>query len=642
MFGDYSTHARRRFLKLSEKKFKMGLRGQYSLRRIALEVQRAFDLEKPPSAATIKRDWEIIAKDNLPDLEYSEEAKRLLDPDNFPEWRSTMFRAPQNKEYLTPKHQLAWFHLVRALALKESPPEWVVEYLELDEYLPDIDLMEWVENPDQMLSLFLLAPPRHGKSDLAAHVIIWLICRNPDIRILWTAGKLGISELTTSFVKAELEANEKLIEAYGPFQNEGDWSNSSFTVATRKTRMRTPTLVAVGKGTTILSLDADIIFCDDLFDLGASLSPAQVSKDVTWVKSQLMTRREPWTPLFGIGSHQPSPTGDAYQKMDSEKDNEIHFVKQRAHDYRKCKPLEDGMVPADQHGDWCLLWAEMRTWNYLEQFRKSLGDITFEVCYNQDSRQSVLEYFRESVIRHEYPQPIVDTETGRYLPLDLSSVRAGVLDRHRGFGVPARMCCGTSALRTAIGFDPAAGENKGTSESALVVLQSCVHCRRRYVIDYWHKRQSPEKHPDTIAGFAGLYKPHRVRIEINAYQKALARDPRLKEASVAGGWIIDESFTGADKVDPTLGIPLLSRHMEQGRFSVPYETIQDKQKAEDLLGQLVRYPGEPNDIVMALWLADRSLQKMFDDITTVVPQFMEGLPEYLKDQAVWFDLSSME
>jgi hypothetical protein len=208
----------------------MGKKGQWSLRRIGLAVQEHFDLEKPPVNATIKNDLHAIDTD--PDRgEYSDEAERLLEPDNFPEWRSTMFRAPGNKEYQTPEHQLAWFYLVRTLALKEVPPAWVIEYLGLTEALAGIDLKEWVADPEQMLTIFLLAPPRHGKSDLAAHVIIWLICRNPDIRILWCGGKLDISKLTVKFVKLELEANEKLIELYGPFENEGSWSESSFVVA---------------------------------------------------------------------------------------------------------------------------------------------------------------------------------------------------------------------------------------------------------------------------------------------------------------------------------------------------------------------------------------------------------------------------
>jgi len=574
---------------------------------------------------------------------YTDEAEELLKPDNFAEWRSTLFRAPRNKPYLTPKHQLAWFYLVRTLALKEVPPAWVIEYLGLTEALNGVDLKEWVKDPEQMLTIFLLAPPRHGKSDLAAHVIIWLICRNPDIRILWCGGKLDISKLTVKFVKLELEANEKLIEMYGPFENEGSWSENSFVVATRTTRMRSATLTAIGKGVTILSLDADFIFGDDMFDLKASLSPTQVGNDILWVKSQLMTRREPWTPMLGIGSHQPSPTGDAYQAMDDDHDNDIFFIKQKAHEYENCLPLEDEMEEADRHGEHCLLWAEMRTFAYLDQFKRSLGDITYEVCYNQDASQSTLQYFRPEVIRYAYPQPVTSPDTGLYLDFNHYEERSGVLDTKRSFGYPVAQCCGSpSNLYRVLGFDPAAGSRSGTSESALVVLQGCKVCERRYVLDYWHKRQSPEQHPDTIALYAATHKVHRVRIEINAYQKALARDPRLKKASLDHRFIIDEWFTTDKKWDPGMGIPLLSRHMEQGRFSVPYMLPQDKQKAEAMLTQLVRYPAEPNDVVMALWLADLSLVSLMDADRFKAPtQLDQNVPQHILDQQVTINLDKL-
>ena len=632
---DYSTGNRRRFIAQNAKRFGLGTNKQWSLKRIAMAVGEAFD-RKPPSAATIKNDLHLFENEGQEQFEYSEEAKRLLEPDNFAEWRETMFRAPGNKPYLTPKHQLAWFNLIRVLALKEAPPKWIIDYLKLEEALPeDIDLFEWVENPDTMLSLFLLAPPRHGKSDLAAHVIIWLICRNPDIRILWCGGKSDISSLTTAFVKAELESNEKLIEYYGPFENDGNWSDTEFVVATRKTRMRSPTLKAISKGTTILSLDADFIFVDDIFDQKSSESPTQVQKDVRWVKSQLMTRREPWTPLFGIGSHQPVPQGDAYTYMDNEHDNEIYFVKQKVHEYEKCLPREEGMTEADRHGSHCMLWPEVRNFAYLESFRKSLGDVHFEVCYNQDDKQAKLEYFREKVVRGEYPYPIQDPETGLWREFDHYEQKPGVLDRRRQFTFLVKTCCAGAPLRTVIGFDPAASKAKTASESALVVLQGCTKCKRRYLVDYWHQRQSPEKHPGTIERYAQLYRPDRVRIEINAYQLALARDKELNRAAKEVPFIIDEWHTGDKKWDTDMGIPLLSRHMEQGRFSVPYELPQDRDKGEALLAQLVRYPSEPNDLVMALWLADLSLQKQLDAYSVVsTGQWDRRAPAYLRKQQV--------
>jgi len=173
-------------------------------------------------------------------------------------------------------------------------------------------------------------------------------------------------------------------------------------------------------------------------------------------------------------------------------------------------------------------------------------------------------------------------------------------------------------------------------------MQGCKVCKRRYILDLWHKRQSPEKHPDVIAKYAAMHEVSRVRIEINAYQKALARDPRLTDASKEYRFIIDEWFTTDKKWDPGMGIPLLSRHMEEGRFSVPYMLPQDKQKAEALLTQLVRYPNEPNDIIMALWLADLSLIGLFDQDRFIAPKQLDpNAPQHILDQQVTINLDAI-
>ena len=337
----YSTSYRRSYVAQNLKgKYDYGNKDGYSLRDIAYDVKVAFSLEKAPSPSTIRNDIRITNEDKDKNkFGYSDEANRLLEPKNFPEWRRLAFKAPGGKKYETPPHQLAWFNLIVALALKVPLADWVIDYLDIEK----LDVNDWATDQKRLMSVFLLAPPRHGKSDLLMHTMTWLMMRNPDVRIIWCGGKLEISELTTSWIKTELEINEFLIANYGPFEMEGDWSNRQFTIATRKTRMRMPTMMAVGKNTTILSLDADFIVVDDFVDLRASESPTQTAKDVRWLTSQLYSRREPWTPLFGIGSHQPSPIGDAYSSLDKHDDNEIKFIKMRAHDYKLCHTLEDGM-----------------------------------------------------------------------------------------------------------------------------------------------------------------------------------------------------------------------------------------------------------------------------------------------------------
>lgn len=642
----YSASQRRAYIQSKLHLYRPDDKKGYSLRDIALDIARHFNLQRPDgtirpvSATTIKKDLAWLEETDPSEREITLDAQELLKPENFPQWRAEHFVAPMtNEPYETPEHQLAWFHLFASLVLKEAPPDWVVKYFDIE----DMDLGSWAKLQDRLITLFILAPPRHGKSDLFGHACIWAICRNPNVRIIWCGGTLPISELTTSFVKNELELNEKLIANYGPFQSKSDWSNNAFTVATRSLRMRAPTMVAIGKGSGVLSRDADIIIMDDYVDLRASESPTQVGKDVRWAKSQLFTRREPWTPVLGIGSHQPSPTGDAYTEMAVDKNSNVHFIEMKAHDYTRCKPAVDGEDPALRHGEWCILWNSLRPWWYLESMRDDLGDLLYEVCYNQDISKGKINYFREKVLRAEYQTPVYDTELRRFRDPDLTRVGPGVLDYNRSWGqVPA--CCGDRGnVVLTLGFDPAAGETRGSSESALSVRGGCRRCGRRYLIATWADRVSPETHPDTILRFTAEHVPQRVRVEANAYQKALAKDKRLVDAQSDYGFILDDPhFTGDNKRDPLLGIPVLSRQMEAGKLSIPYQLPQDRIIAEDLIRQYLRWPQEPNDRIMADWLAELSLAALMEELSYAVPSFFGSrgdVPEHLLEQTITIDMS---
>ena len=69
--------------------------------------------------------------------------------------------------------------------------------------------MNTIENGGQRM---ILSPPRHGKTDLLIHFVIWLICKNPNIRILWVGGNEDIAKNAMGSVIDQLEFNELLIE----------------------------------------------------------------------------------------------------------------------------------------------------------------------------------------------------------------------------------------------------------------------------------------------------------------------------------------------------------------------------------------------------------------------------------------------
>jgi hypothetical protein len=85
--------------------------------------------------------------------------------------------------------------------------------------------------------------------------------------------------------------------------------------------------------------------------------------------------------------------------------------------------------------------------------------------------------------------------------------------------------------------------------------------------------------------------------------------------------------------------------MKAGKWSVPYKTDMDREIAEYVLRQLVRWPKRPNDLVMAMWLMDLSLAQMVEDAQWNIPEYGENwanLPEHLKEQVYEVDTSEFD
>ena len=103
----------------------------------------------------------------------------------------------------------------------------------------------------------ILSPPRHGKTELLIHFVVWLICTNPNIRIMWVGGNEDIAKNSVSSIMDTLDNNDKLKEAYcgpgGSFKPANrtgkSWSQNQFSVATRTIPgIKSPTMIGIGRG----------------------------------------------------------------------------------------------------------------------------------------------------------------------------------------------------------------------------------------------------------------------------------------------------------------------------------------------------------------------------------------------------------
>ena len=137
-----------------------------------------------------------------------------------------------------------------------------------------------------------------------------------------------------------------------------------------------------------------------------------------------------------------------------------------------------------------------------------------------------------------------------------------------------------------------------------------------------------------------------VRVETNAYQKALARDDTLREAARELHFTIDEWMTDDRKNSPEFGIPNLARYMRDGKFSVPAKTRQDRDYYRELERSLIRYPLKPNDLPMAIWLAAGMMWQVWDMYADLAPIYMPGrenrVPAYMVENRQTVDLRTIK
>lgn len=112
-----------------------------------------------------------------------------------------------------------------------------------------------------------------------------------------------------------------------------------------------------------------------------------------------------------------------------------------------------------------------------------------------------------------------------------------------------------------------------------------------------------------IGQWSARYRPTRWIIEINNFQRGLARDHRLNELAERWGFSIVSHTTGRNKHDPVLGVRQLGASFSAGEVSIPWKGVDTQDRMRPLCRQLVRWvPSKSGvdleqDLVVCLWFA---------------------------------------
>lgn len=551
------------------------LKGEMSAREVAdlyqispAQVSRmyaAFIEDK--ELETQREDW-TVPKDAIKSLE------------NFKKFRDRYFKTETGKKYETPDFQAKW---VKSIA----------------------------RNIDDGGNLMILSPPRHGKTELLIHFAIWQICKNPNVRIMWVGGNEDIAKNAVGSVLDHLDSNDKLIEefcgpgaSFRPKSRSGkNWSQTAFSVATRNvTGIKSPTMVAVGKGGKILSRDCDLIIADDIEDFGSTAQPSGRAATKRWWTTTLSSRVEAHTSVVVIGSRQHSD--DLYNSL--LENNAWETIVEQAHS-------DDCEIPEtdiDEHKD-CMLWEGKRDYKWLNTQKESSattgGVHVFEMVYLNRANPKGASIFSPEAITKCYDET-----------LDIGDV--------------------TESAYLVAGLDPAA---TGYQAAFLWAIYDDSPLRLQMIDLENNKGGGIKEALRVMKEWEQMYGCYHWVIEENAFQRAIRQDRELKEYCATAGIIHEGHQTQSkNKWDSKYGVTAMTSLFTEKNIILPYKSTEAKVKSDMYKKQLSFFAskgrGYKSDIVMASWFPMKVIRRLqnarFDDMMVEYRPSFSGL-----DMASWND-----
>lgn len=353
----------------------------------------------------------------------------------------------------------------------------------------------------------VLAPRGIGKSTALTIVrCIYEVLENPDIRVLIVSNTQLQAEIFLREIKQHLESNEKLIEIFG-YQVGSKWDSKEINVKNRKSFAKESNVSCCGVGGAIIGRHYDLILGDDLVDEENSRTELQRERFRIWFYKALDPTLEPDGRIFIHGTrYYPS-------------DHYGYLIKHDDYAYRVWPALKEinGVVGT--------LWPEKMSISWLNKKKKSMGSAIFSTQYQNDVSLMEGKIFNYS-----------DFQFYKILP---------------------------EGLKIFQGVDLAISE-KETADYFVVCTIGKDQYNNIFIIDIYEKRLSFPKQTKMIEQKFNQFKPMRVFIEANNYQKSQTQqilattDVRAKPVltikdKVTRAWHLAHKFEAGQMFFPEFG-----------------------------------------------------------------------------------------
>ena len=463
--------------------------------------------------------------------------------------------------------------------------------------------------------ILLNIPPNHAKSiTITIDYVTWLICQNPNFRILIVSQTQRLASDFLYAIKQRLThpMYETLQQAYaagvGFNSKSASWQATRITFGDelRESSEKDPNIEAVGIGGQIYGKRADMIIVDDAVTLS---NANDFERQIKWLTQDVRSRLNPTGKLIIIGTRVSAV--DLYKEL------------------RNPDRYPGGLVPwtylampalleTDEDPDkWLTLWAE--------------SDQPFDGQKEEDKNPETGLYPRWSGRNLFNERQSMDPSTWAliYQQQDISDdaifdpvcVR-GSIDGMRKSG---RLVPGhpghpkdMNGFSIVCGLDPAM---VGDTAAICYAVDRISH--KRYIVDAIKiTRPTPAAIRQLIFDWTNLYAPSEWVVEKNAFQSFLTQDEGIRQQLASKGVLLKEHHTGSNKWDSGFGVASMStlfgtkqadgKHHRDNLIHLPSDQTEN---IKALIEQLITWSPTTKgktDMVMALWFCEIRAREMLN------------------------------
>lgn len=438
---------------------------------------------------------------------------------------------------------------------------------------------DWINLAKASKRLMLLAPRDHAKSSvLSIEYPIWKICKwrwdlsrglnPPHPRIGIVSDTEDQAESILRAITRKLTENASIIRDFGKFKpdNPVKWTTLSLIVdGWHAPNEKDTTFWAGGYESAWLGHRFDILVVDDLPNLKRNSATEDArGKLLQWWREVMTNTLEEESQVLYVATmqHHQDLTNQIIQEERLRRKSGIAPI-WTIRRYRAILEEPTPTTPAK------VLWKEHFSYESLLERKREIGTASFEKQFQNIPVNEDILAFRAGWLRDR------------------------CLDRGRAIGEVA------NSWGIYIGVDPALGESQWSSFFALVVLGIDLD-KTVHVIDYFKDKIPLIRQEKIIAEYWDKYQPLQVRIETVGYQKALAQALKEKYPLMR----VLPHLTARNKIDPESGVvSLLAPLVENGTLRIPYRDALSIRKMDAFIDDLVMWPANNADLVMALWIA---------------------------------------